>query len=78
MTKAEVEQAWIDAWNELYALLGARTNVVFLLPDWQPASLEECQGFLQSSVYNGYHVHVAEVWYKGDKAIQVSRTARLA
>ena len=61
MSNADIEELWIDAWNQLYTLRGERRDVVCLLQD---------------SVYAGYQVHTAEVWYQGRKAIQVARSKR--
>ncbi|MBL9043397.1 MAG: hypothetical protein JNM83_17420 [Myxococcales bacterium] len=74
MSNADIEELWIDAWNQLYTLRGERRDVVCLLPDGQRCTFEDCLGWLQDSVYAGYQVHSAEVWYQGRKAIQVSRS----
>lgn len=76
MNNTEIEMEWIDAWNDLSELAGDRYDVVYLLPDWKEITLKECQGWLQTSAYQGYKLSVGEVYYQGKKALQVSRHQR--
>ena len=74
MSNADIEMIWVDAWNDMYNMIGSRKNVIFLQPDFSEVSLDDCQGWLQDSAYDGYKLGMKEVWYKGKKAIQVSRS----
>jgi hypothetical protein len=73
MSNTNIEMIWVDAWNELYDLIGSRKKVICLLPDFKEVSLDDCKGWLQDSAYDGFKLGLKEVWYKGHKAIQVSR-----
>ena len=73
-TNDEIETEWVNAWDQLYELIGDRRNVVCVLPDWKTVSVEDCQGWLQTSAYKGYTLTVRETWHAGEKAIAVDRT----
>jgi hypothetical protein len=64
---------WINAWNDLIELVCTRRNVECLLPDGQIVSVEDCQGWLQKSAYEGYQLWVAAGWVKGKHGIIVER-----
>jgi hypothetical protein len=40
----------------------------FCLPDWSIISVDECLGWLQDSVYQGYAVRVQEGWATGTRS----------
>ncbi len=73
MNNLSKELEWIEAWNDLDELIGEEWNLIFLQPDWTEMDLEDCKGWLQDSAYQGYHIGVKQVWYKGKLAIQVYR-----
>jgi hypothetical protein len=74
MTKhTEQETRWVDAWNELYDLIGKRSNVPCCLPDGQVVDVETCKGWLQSSAYEGFALKVEAGWIRGKQGVIVSR-----
>jgi len=52
----------VDAWNDVYDIIRGRREVPCMLPDWSIISVDECLGWLQQSVYEGYLVRVEEGW----------------
>ena len=62
VSNSEMEMRWVDAWNALYDIVGDRSDVPCQLPDWSLIDVEACRGWLQESVYAGYHVRVEEGW----------------
>ncbi|MDB5345336.1 MAG: hypothetical protein JWP89_3713 [Schlesneria sp.] len=73
-SNSEIEMRWVDAWNKLYDIIGQRRDVPCQLPDWTIVDVEECKGWLQSSVYDGYHVEVEDGWVGHRKGVIASRT----
>ncbi|MEM9540302.1 MAG: hypothetical protein AAGA60_12485 [Cyanobacteria bacterium P01_E01_bin.42] len=78
VTGAEIEQRWIDAWNELYELIKRdigkeEWQVECFLPDGSIVDVESCQGWLQDSAYSGYLPKVEVGWIKGKRGIIASR-----
>jgi hypothetical protein len=71
---SEVEQAWIDAWNDLADLAGALWDAACLLPDFRCVSVNERQLWLQKYAYEGYSLALNEVWHEGRRGIAVNRT----
>lgn len=71
-SNAEIEQVWIDAWNDLYELVGPLCNVICLLPEFDPVSAEDCKAWLQTSAYEGFSLSVSEAYFEGRKAVSVS------
>ena len=67
--KAETEQRWIEAWNDLYELADDRYDVKCLLPDGRVVDLEECKGWLQDAAYEGWWVKVEAGWVRGRRGI---------
>jgi hypothetical protein len=61
-SNADIEMRWVDAWNDLYAIIGDRRGVLCQLPDWSIIDAEECRGWLQDAVDAGYRVRVEEGW----------------
>jgi hypothetical protein len=61
-TNTELEERWIDAWNDLYDIVGKRWNVNCLLPDGSVVDVETCKGWLQDSAYQDYYLKVEEGW----------------
>jgi hypothetical protein len=72
-TNTEIEECWIDAWNELYDIIGEKQQVNCLLPDGSVVDLEACQGWLQESAYQGYRLKVETGWVLGRYGVWVSR-----
>jgi hypothetical protein len=73
MNRADVEMLWVNAWNDLYDIIGKREDSPCVLPDYICVSAEECRGWLQQSVYQGFDVKVTRGWYEGRPAVVVSR-----
>lgn len=69
----EVEQRWIEAWNDLYELVGDRYDVKCLLPDSGVVDIEECKGWLQNSAYQGWWIKVEPGRVMGKWGIIASR-----
>jgi hypothetical protein len=72
-TNAEIEMRWVDAWNDLYDLVRDQHNVKCQLPDFTVVDVEECKGWLQTSVYEGYYVRVEAGWVLGKRGVVASR-----
>jgi hypothetical protein len=72
VSNADLEMRWVDAWNDLYEIVG-REEMPCLLPDGTEVSVEACKGWLQDSVYEGYLVSVARGWVRGRPAVVVTR-----
>ena len=73
VSNAEIEMRWVDAWNELLAIVADRSDVRCLLPDGQIVNVEICKGWLQDSVYKGFSVEVKPDWVLGQHGIVASR-----
>ena len=69
----EIETRWIDAWNDLYDLIGKKSDIKCQLPDLKVVDVEECKGWLQDSAYQGYLVRVERGLILGRPGIVVSR-----
>jgi len=70
---ADIEMRWVDAWNELLELVGTRRGVPCQLPDLSIVDVEECKGWLQRSVYEGYVVRVEIGWIGHRSGVIASR-----
>lgn len=73
-SKADIEMRWVVAWSDLLEIVGDRRGVPCQLPDCSIVDVEECKGFLQSSVYQGYHVQVTAGYVGHKMGIVVSRS----
>ena len=73
INNTELEERWIDAWNDLYDIVGERWQVSCLLPDSSVVNIETCQGWLQKSAYEGYCLIVEAGWVLGKQGIIVIR-----
>lgn len=69
----ETEERWIEAWNDLFDIVGKRWQVSCLLPDGSITDIETCKSWLQESAYEGYCLKVEEGWVKGKRGVVVSR-----
>jgi hypothetical protein len=58
----KTEMRWVDAWNDVYDIARGRREMPCMLPDWSIITVDECLGWLQQSVYEGYLVRVEEGW----------------
>lgn len=74
-TNTELEERWVDAWNNLFDLVeaGEIWRVNYLLPDGSIVDFEACKGWLQDSAYQGYYLKVDRGWVNGKRGIIVSR-----
>jgi hypothetical protein len=59
-TSTEREMRWVDAWNDLFDIVGTRWQVDCLLPDGSIVDLDTCQGWLQDSAYDDYRLTLQE------------------
>jgi hypothetical protein len=64
---------WVEAWNDLFAIVGERWQVNCLLPDGSVVDIDTCQGWLQNSAYQGYYLRVEEGWVNGKRGVVVLR-----
>ncbi|MBP3957618.1 hypothetical protein J8F10_20405 [Gemmata sp. G18] len=72
-TNTGIEMRWVDAWNDLYDLIGDRHGVKCQLPDFTVVDVEACKGWLQDSVYEGHHVRVETGWVLGKPGVVAAR-----
>jgi hypothetical protein len=72
-TSSEREMRWIDAWNDMYDIIGTRWHVDCLLPDGSVVDTDTCQGWLQDSAYDDYQLKVESGWVNGKRGILASR-----
>lgn len=72
-SNADIEMRWVEAWNDLYDLIGKRTNVPCCLDSGQVVDVEACKGWLQESVYQGWEVKVEAGYILGKKGVLASR-----
>lgn len=72
-SNSEKEMRWVDAWNDLYDLIGKRHDVLCMLPDGQIVDVETCKGWLQSSAYEGFALKVEAGWIRGKQGVLASR-----
>ncbi|MBE9014529.1 hypothetical protein IQ250_30515 [Pseudanabaenaceae cyanobacterium LEGE 13415] len=72
-TNAEIEERWIEAWNDLFDIVEERWRVSCLLPDGSIVDTETCKGWLQESAYQGYCLKVEEGWVNGERGIVALR-----
>jgi hypothetical protein len=70
---ADIEMLWVNAWSDLYDVVGVHRGVPCQLPDGSVVDVEECKGWLQNSVYEGYRVHVQAGWVGHWQGVVVSR-----
>jgi hypothetical protein len=75
-SNSEVEMRWINAWSDLYELVGERSSVACLLADGQVVDIETCKGWLQKSVYQGWEVKVEAGSVSGTVGVIASRWGR--
>jgi hypothetical protein len=57
-SNADQERWWIDAWNDLFDIVGRRTVGRCKLPDGTVVDVEACKGWLQEQAYAGWKVGV--------------------
>jgi hypothetical protein len=67
---------WVEAWNDLYDIIGGREDFPCVLPDYTCVTPEECRGWLHRSAHGGFDVQVARGWWQGRHAAVVSRQPR--
>lgn len=73
MNNAEIEAAWVEAWDSVLTLAGKRRDFRCMLPDGSLVDVETCLGWLQESVYAGHAVSVDSCWILGRPGALVSR-----
>jgi hypothetical protein len=73
-SNSDMEMHWVAAWSELHVIVGRRLGVPCQLPDRSVVDVEECKGWLQESVYEGYLVRVEAGWVGHIKGVIVSRS----
>lgn len=72
-SNADAEMRWVDAWNDLYEIVGDRRGVPCQLPDRSVVDVEACKSWLQTSAYEGYLVRVEVSWVGHRQGVVVSR-----
>jgi hypothetical protein len=73
-SNADLEQRWIDAWNDLYDIVGSRTDVRCMLPDGTVVDVEGCKNWLQEQAYDGWEIAVQELKFDGRLEVAASRS----
>src|SRR5262245_20584361 len=53
-TSTELEMRGINAWNDVYAIIGKRRDVPCQLPNFSIVTLEDCLAWLPSSAYGDF------------------------
>ncbi len=61
-SNSELEMRWVDAWNDLYDILGLRHDAPCQLPDGSVVDVQQCLAWLQDSAYEGYFIRVESGW----------------
>lgn len=69
----EQEDAWIQAWSELYELCEGEHGVEYMTPNAQSLSQQEALAWLQDSAYKGMAVSVERTKVRGRVIIQLWR-----
>ena len=69
VSNADIEQRWIDAWNDLLDLVRGRGNVPCQLPDGSVVTVDGCKAWLQERAYEGQRVGVKSGWVEGRQAV---------
>jgi hypothetical protein len=69
----ELEMRWIAAWNDLYDIVGQRTDIGCVLPDGQIVDVEACKGWLQESAYEGWHIAIERGTAAGRRVVLARR-----
>jgi hypothetical protein len=78
-SNTEMEQRWIDAWNQAYDIAGHDTRAMACqLPDGTVVGFRECLGWLQDSAYEGYFLHLVGGWVGHRRGIVVRRSRTAA
>lgn len=76
-TNHELEMRWVNAWNDLYQVVGETPEMLWnakrLLPDGTVVGVEECQGWLQSSACKGWLLRVEPGCVLGRRGAITSR-----
>ena len=57
-TNSDTEMQWVDAWNDLDSITGGSPVFRCMLDDFTEMNAETLKGWLQDSVYSGWHVKV--------------------
>jgi hypothetical protein len=72
-TNTEMEERWVDAWNDLYDVFGGVGAGDCALPDGSVIDFEACQSWLQQSAYEGYRLAVTAGTRDGRRVALVTR-----
>jgi hypothetical protein len=72
-SNADIEMRWVEAWNEVYEIAQQQRDIPCQLPGWTVVTLDDCLGWLQSSIYAGYIVRVKAGWVGHRRGIIVNR-----
>ncbi len=72
-SRADLERRWIDAWNDLFDIVGGRTDVPCRLPDGTIVDVEGCKGWLQEQAYSGWQIAARATNIHGRVEVVASR-----
>jgi hypothetical protein len=61
-SNTEIEQQWIDAWNEVHNIVRDQRNAPCQLSESSVVTVDDCLGWLQNSVYECYLVRIESGW----------------
>lgn len=70
LTNAEIEQLWIDGWEELYQAL-QREPAALADDHYRELTLEEAQALIQRSATARLRVRLARTWARGRPALRL-------
>ncbi len=70
---SEIENIWIEAWNKLYDILNENPQIKFTFDEINEVSMDECQAYIQNTVYSGFMINFNYTYLKGKKAYKVSK-----
>lgn len=66
---------WIEAWSDLYEILGTQSELPCLLPSGEVVDVEACKGWLQERVYKGALISVVPGRVHGANGVLVHETS---
>ena len=72
-SNADLEMRWVNAWNEMYEIVGNRKDAKCRLPDGTVVNVEECESWLQQSAYAGFRLRLESGNVLGGLGVVVSQ-----
>ncbi|MGH1428617.1 MAG: hypothetical protein ACRBEE_11810 [Arenicella sp.] len=69
LSNTEQEMVWINAWNDLAALIQQYPDAFILTPDFTEVSKEEAESWIQRSAYESNTISFRADYFKGITSI---------